>query len=1560
MAQPAQTPFLANASDDWEDPDPPQGLTGDDLKEARQKILKHIQGLREHYEGECSPRTFWEDMYLQVRPANWHSLQPFREGKMELKAWKDLITAKGFQLPDGRGVRLAKQMVNFFHVPDRYPGSQITGAGHSSVPQGQVTGNMAQGPETPSNGQQDPTVQENQPVQQGTPSAQRSSHENRSDKIHQPQAHQSPIQQENTRSEDSDAARFRGPRLSAVGKMLIGREKFSAAMDQDLNSILDTYEHVSDLQGCTDEEKARGLALVLDGVALKFFVQNMRNVYTFAEARRKLLENYTSEEQRTRCFSEFQGMRLSTECRQADDDASERAVFLKAAEKLRNLQRLLDQAYDSDQFLRDQLILMADVPDIRRSFAVQRVTTAAAAQERISTFLSMEPGSARRAHNFDQGPSAFVGEETDEEGENYFGTDRRFYPKRKNFRGRRPSRSAKKKIKCWVCGGEHRARDAHGQDEVKRAIDARKANSRTAFFSAEEVEDITAMFGDDEGEPHEEDSAVSNFAETVSSLSYAATTTMANAAFLHVNQCYESDGHVPGGADKPELTAFLEECALRCRTKDDVFRGVLIDTGCNLRSTISTRELKRYMSTYDTVPEIIWKKSGSIRGISGVIECLGKTRLPVPFPQLGVVLEFEFFIVEGQQPALLCLRDMKEAGIDISLQNDTVTVAGVGRNQKLAVQNYQLWHRWSKTDLQDSECLYTVAEAEKLHRSFGHPSTQKLAAMLEKADPAEVSSLRKMLDDIRRQCITCQTLSQKPQRYRLAATDPEACFNSEILCDIMYIRKKPVLHIVDEATKLTAAAFLKSVSAESVWSMLRRLWICTYVGPPDLLKVDRGSQFASKFFFNNAEEAGIEVQVAPTECPTELSTVERYHGPLRAAFERIRSSTKMDDEDALSYAVYTVNCTVGPEGQVPMLLVFGALPRPARQVPAPTQLERAKAMERAREDVARIHAKNRVRVGLKYKGPFAGERADLSELRSGDRCLVYRPGEKKWVQYDFLNVERETVTVRNPRTGSRSLFRSTVVKPCPENAIDDCVADAMMGEQTSGAVLGDKSSVDFTEARKEELDGLLKSNVFRVVDVSEMNPSDRLFKSRFVDAVKQNGRLKSRLVACAFQDEEATKIATRSPTVSRCATRVALSFAASAVRRGRKVYVRDITQAYTQADEDLKRMVYLEPPVEMGLPEGKVLLCIRPLYGVPEAGLFWYSTYSSYHTDDLQMLRSRVDPCLFVRHEDDGTSVVLLQVDDSFGFGPKGFLDSEEEHVQKFKCKPRTMLGEGETSFNGHTIVLEKDGCIAVHQTSHLAGVNMAEDLEGMISSRASLQYIGTCTRPDLAGPVQCLATELAKPDAPSKQACNTLRSLVNIASESSDVGLKFVPLDEERLEVVVVTDASFAREPDLKSRLGYVIALTDGSGRANIVDWGSKRSPRVCRSVMASELLGLVAGFDCAYTVREMVAEIRGVKPQDIPLRAGVDSKTVFDAVTRRAITLEKRLQIDMFALKEAQDNGDMQELFWFPREYNFADPLTQREYVRGSALCRLMQTNTLELPASGTYFICEPKKKA
>ena len=89
-----------------------------------------------------------------------------------------------------------------------------------------------------------------------------------------------------------------------------------------------------------------------------------------------------------------------------------------------------------------------------------------------------------------------------------------------------------------------------------------------------------------------------------------------------------------------------------------------------------------------------------------------------------------------------------------------------------------------------------------------------------------------------------------------------------------------------------------------------------------------------------------------------------------------------------------------------------------------------------------------------------------------------------------------------------------------------------------------------------------------------------------------------------YNDTEKTALLTQAPTIQRCSQRLLLSISPALRKRGMKIMLRDITQAYTQSKTELNRTVIFHLPAELKkrYPEGTVLRVVKPLYGLAEAG----------------------------------------------------------------------------------------------------------------------------------------------------------------------------------------------------------------------------------------------------------------------------------------------------------------------------------------------------------------------
>lgn len=123
---------------------------------------------------------------------------------------------------------------------------------------------------------------------------------------------------------------------------------------------------------------------------------------------------------------------------------------------------------------------------------------------------------------------------------------------------------------------------------------------------------------------------------------------------------------------------------------------------------------------------------------------------------------------------------------------------------------------------------------------------------------------------------------------------------------------------------------------------------------------------------------------------------------------------------------------------------------------------------------------------------------------------------------------------------------------------------------------------------------------------------------------------------------------------------------------------------------------------------------------------------------------------------------------------------------------------------------------------------------------------------------------------------------------------------------------------------------------------WQSSKCKRITRSVLASEIYGLVNGFDLAYVIRETLRTVtQRLNLPPIPLVVCTDSYSLYDCLVKLGTTTEKRLMIDLQARRQSYERGEISEIRWISGEGNPADSMTKGKANR--ALEKLVDSNQL-----------------
>ncbi|KAF2743819.1 hypothetical protein M011DRAFT_480354 [Sporormia fimetaria CBS 119925] len=318
------------------------------------------------------------------------------------------------------------------------------------------------------------------------------------------------------------------------------------------------------------------------------------------------------------------------------------------------------------------------------------------------------------------------------------------------------------------------------------------------------------------------------------------------------------------------------------------------------------------------------------------------------------------------------------------------------------------------------------------------------------------------------------------------------------------------------------------------------------------------------------------------------------------------------------------------------------------------------------------------------------------------------------------------------------------------------------------------------------------------------------------------------------------------------------------------------------------------------------------------------------------MSTSSYDPCLLITNGNQNSfGIVGMQTDDTLMLVTHAFSSLEEEKLEKaqFRSKPKTVLTpDTKIDFNGCTLMMEGNS-ISLKQKGQggkicLVDENAPSRAQQYMEQRARGAYIASTCQPEASFDLSVAA----QAQQPLDEEIRTLNERLKWQMENLDRGLRYVRIDLMHAKLMVFVDGSFANNKDLSSQLGFILMLVNESTdtddtftiRGNVIHYSSTKCERVTRSVLASEIYGMVNGFDMGIaiaTTLRMIVERLGLA--EIPLVICTDSYSFH--MKRREIT----------------------EIRWINGEDNPADAFTKASPNR--ALERFIESNNLTVRVDG-----------
>ena len=480
------------------------------------------------------------------------------------------------------------------------------------------------------------------------------------------------------------------------------------------------------------------------------------------------------------------------------------------------------------------------------------------------------------------------------------------------------------------------------------------------------------------------------------------------------------------------------------------------------------------------------------------------------------------------------------------------------------------------------------------------------------------------------------------------------------------------------------------------------------------------------------------------------------------------------------------------------------------------------------------------------------------------------------------------------------------------------------------------------QAKKRELNSWIDKQVYEEVENEGQNLMGLkwVIKPKIIDGKDD---IKARLVCKGNLECETFR--KDSPTYSKPAIRLC-SVLISSHRWNLESL--DVKCAFLQSDH-IERDIYVKPPKES--KTNKIWHLKKTPYGLKDASRVWFLKLEKALTD-LGCKALTAELSVFYWRNDEGLQgIILVYVDDMMHGGTSEFqkkiiiplqsaITIGAKHDQAFSYIGLNVFQLDDKSIcldqNHYLSNLKPIDEIKSSSKNYQPGEEITDEIEQkMRKVIGKLNWLTTMSRPDIAFHTCYMSTLMNKA---TQRDIVKLNKVVKFA-KNNPLRLVFSPLCIEKIQLRVYTDAAHGNLHDGGSQGGYVIFATDGDKTA-IVDWSSHRLTRVAGNTLTAETLALTDGVDAAITYRFTLSELLGVKIP--PVIAFTDCKSLYDNIGTSHIVTEKRLRIELAALREHVKKGEL-SLEWINSKSQIADALT-KEGASAELLRKVIEEGLVE----------------
>jgi hypothetical protein len=251
--------------------------------------------------------------------------------------------------------------------------------------------------------------------------------------------------------------------------------------------------------------------------------------------------------------------------------------------------------------------------------------------------------------------------------------------------------------------------------------------------------------------------------------------------------------------------------------------------------------------------------------------------------------------------------------------------------------------------------------------------------------------------------------------------------------------------------------------------------------------------FSSAAFGQTCAAHEITMKTTGVESHSSLGVGERYHASLRRIYQKLREENPgVERVVLLQCAVFAMNSTLGTDGFVPILLVYGQLPRvpSLASIPPLTVKQIFSRMTTARAEYEKWVSQQIVATGLSKKPPESDDRI----YAACEQVNVYRERHRAWTgPHKIISVDGKDVVLE--LSNGHQHFNVAIFKPSMTQTTEIRWTEVLQPNDPR------RVSENMTSAIRAELMGLTERGTFKLVELAD-EPDKNVIPTKCVLSIK--------------------------------------------------------------------------------------------------------------------------------------------------------------------------------------------------------------------------------------------------------------------------------------------------------------------------------------------------------------------------------------------------------------------------------------------------------------------------